>query len=94
MNVVCIRMLLSASIYLSTLQKHEVGFVLILKSAWGVLSTLYFWVWGVLSAFKKTCGGFCPPMTKWMWGVLSVGCSVLHSKRIIPLGHYNQNVHD
>ena len=55
------------------------GFVLILKSAWGVLSTLYFWAWGVLSAFKKTCGGFCPPIRKWAWGVLSVGCFVLHS---------------
>ena len=54
MHVVCIRMLLSASICLSTLQKHEGGFVLILKSAWGVLSMLYFWAWGVLSAFKKT----------------------------------------
>ena len=79
MHVVCIRMLLSASICLSTLQKHEGGFVLILKSAWGVLSTLYFWAWGVLSAFKKTCGGFRPPITKWTWGVLSVGCFVLHS---------------
>ena len=48
------RMLLSASICLSTLQKHEGGFVLILKSAWGVLSTLNYWAWGVLSAFKKT----------------------------------------
>ena len=74
--VVCIRMLLSASICLSTLQKHEGGFVLILKSAWGVLSTLYYWAWGVLSAFKKTCGGFCPPITKWTWGVMSVGCFV------------------
>ena len=55
------------------------GFVLILKSAWGVLSMLYFWAWGVLSAFKKTCGGFCPPIRKWAWGVLSVGCFVLHS---------------
>ena len=55
------------------------GFVLILKSAWGVLSMLYFWAWGVLSAFKKTCGGFCPPIRKWVWGVLSVGCFVLHS---------------
>ena len=73
------RMLLSASICLSTLQKHEGDFVLILKSAWGVLSTLYFWAWGVLSAFKKTCGGFRPPITKWTWGVLSVGCFVLHS---------------
>ena len=81
MHVVCIRMLLlSASICLSTLQKHEGGFVLILKSAWGVLSTLYFWAWGVLSAFKKTCGGFRPPITKWTWGVLSVGCFVLHSE--------------
>ena len=82
MHVVCIRMLLSASICFSTLQKHEGGFVLILKSAWGVLSTLYFWAWGVLSAFKKkkkTCGGFCPPITKWTWGVLSVECFVLHS---------------
>ena len=79
MHVVCIRMLLSASICLSTLQKHEGGFVPILKSAWGVLSTLYFWAWGVLSAFKKTCGGFCPPITKWTWGVLSLGCFVLHS---------------
>ena len=79
MHVVYIRMLLSASICLSTLQKHEGGFVLILKSAWGVLSTLYFWAWGVLSAFKKTCGGFRPPITKWTWGVLSVGCFVLHS---------------
>ena len=52
------------------------GFVLILKSAWGVLSTLYYWAWGVLSAFKKTCGGFCPPITKWTWGVMSVGCFV------------------
>ena len=77
--VVCIRVLLSASICLSTLQKHEGCFVLILKSAWGVLSTLYFWAWGVLSAFKKTCGGFRPPITKWTWGVLSVGCFVLHS---------------
>ena len=51
--VVCIRMLLSASICLSTLQKHEGSFVLISKSAWGVLSTLYYWAWGVLSAFKK-----------------------------------------
>ena len=74
-------MLLSASICLSTLQKHEGGFVLILKSTWGVLSTLYFWAWGVLSAFKKTCGGFCPPITKWTWGVLSVGCFVLHSHK-------------
>ena len=82
MHVVCIRILLSASICLSTLQKHEGGFVLILKSAWGVLSRLYFWAWGVLSAFKKTCGGFCPPITKWMWGVLSVGCFVLHSRNI------------
>ena len=80
MHVVCIRMLLSASICLSTLQKHEGGIVLILKSAWGVLSTLYFWAWGVLSAFKKACGGFRPPITKWTWGVLSVGCFVLHSK--------------
>ena len=32
--------------------------------------------WGVLSAFKKTCGGFCPPITKWTWGVMSVGCFV------------------
>ena len=79
MHVVCIRMRLSASICLSTLQKHEGCFVLILKSAWGVLSTLYFLVWGVLSAFKKTCGGFRPPITKWTWGVLSVGCFVLHS---------------
>ena len=61
-------------------KKHEGGFVLILKSAWGVLSTLYFWAWGVLSAFKKTCGGFCPPIRKWTWGVLSVGCFVLHSR--------------
>ena len=82
MHVVCIRMLLSASICLSTLQKHEGGgVVLILKSAWGVLSTLYFWAWGVLSAFKKTCGGFRPPITKWTWGVLSLGCFVLHSNR-------------
>ena len=80
MHVVCIRMLLSAFISLSTLQKHEGGFVLISKSAWGVLSTLYFWAWGVLSAFKKTCGGFLPPITKWTWGVLSVGCFVLHSR--------------
>ena len=80
MHVVCIRMLLSASICLCTLQKHEGGFVLILKSAWGVLSMLYFWAWGVLSAFKKTCGGFRPPITKWTWGVLSMGCFVLHSK--------------
>ena len=29
------------------------GGVLILKSAWVVLSTLYYWAWGVLSAFKK-----------------------------------------
>ena len=79
MHVVCIRMLLSASICLSTLQKQEGGFVLILKPAWGVLSTLYFWAWGVLSAFKKTCGGFRPPITKRTWGVLSVGCFVLHS---------------
>ena len=79
MRVVCIRMLLSAFICLSTLQKHEGGFVLILKSAWGVLSTLYYWAWGVLSAFKKTCGGFCPHIPKWTWGVLSVGCFVLHS---------------
>ena len=54
MHVVCIRMLLSASICLSTLQKHEGVFVLILKSAWGILSTLYYWAWGVLSAFQKT----------------------------------------
>ena len=79
MHVVCIRMLLSAPICLSTLQKHEGGFVLILKSAWGVLSTLYYWAWGVLSALKKTCGGFCPHIPKWTWGVLSVGCFVLHS---------------
>ena len=52
------------------------GFVLILKFAWGVLSTLYYWTWGVLSAFKKTCGGFCPPIIKWTWGVMSVGCFV------------------
>ena len=76
MHVVCIRILLSASICLSTLQKHVGGFVLILKSAWGVLSTLYYWAWGVLSAFKKHVvvfvhvyqngrGVFCP------WGVLS-----------------------
>ena len=52
------------------------GFVLILKSAWGVLSTLHFWVWGVWLALKKTCGGFCPPVRKWAWGVLSVGCFV------------------
>ena len=87
MHVVCIRMLLSASICLSTLQKHEEGFVLILKSAWGVLSMLYFWAWGVLSAFKKTCGGFCPPITKWTWGVLSVGCFVLHSTAANTKGH-------
>ena len=29
---------------------------------------LYYWAWGILSAFKKTCGGFCPPITKWTWG--------------------------
>ena len=28
---------------------------------------------------KKTCGGFCPPITKWTWGGgggMSVGCFV------------------
>ena len=87
MHVVCIRMLLSASICLSTLQKHEGGFVLSLnlhgvfcpRYTFGRGSTLYFWAWSVLSAFKKTCGGFCPPITKWTWGVLSVGCFILHS---------------
>ena len=93
MHVVCIRMLLSASICLSTLQKHEGGFVLILKSAWGVLSTLYFWAWGVLSAFKKTCGGFRPPITKWTWGVLSVGCFVLHSPIMPPRNTTKMQIH-
>ena len=78
-NACCL--LLSASICLSTLQKHEGCFVLILKSAWGVLSTLHYWAWGVLSAFKKTCGGFCPHIPKWTWGVLSVGCFVLQNFR-------------
>ena len=64
------------SCHMGNKEKHEGGIVLILKSAWGVLSTLYYWAWGVLSAFKKTCGGFCPPITKWTWGVMSVGCFV------------------
>ena len=42
----------------------------------GVLSTLYYWVWGVLSAFKKNMWWFCPRITKWTWGVMSVGCFV------------------
>ena len=49
------------------------GFVLIIKSAWGVLSTLNYWVWGVLSAFKKTWW-FLSTYNK-----MDVGCFVLHS---------------
>ena len=79
--------------HMGNLEKHEVGFVLILKSAWGVLSTLYFWAWGVLSAFKKICGGFCPPITKWTWGVMSVGCFVSIPLRLPPQGGSKEYPH-
>ena len=66
-------------------EKHEGGFVLILKSAWGVLSTLYYWAWGVLSAFKKTCGGFRPPVTKSTWGLCPWGVLSVYRNATPPI---------
>ena len=72
-------------------EKREGLFVLLLKSAWGVLSTLYYWAWGVLSGFKKTCDGFCPPITKWTWGLCPWGVlSVYLFKKGCPYDDGNQ----
>ena len=75
------------SAYLHCKNMRGGGFVLILKSAWDVLSMLYFWAWGVVSAFQKHVVVFVHIYQNGRGVFLSVGCFVLHSKTVAPSRH-------
>ena len=84
MHVVCIRMLLSGSICLSTLQKHVVVFVNIYQNGRGMLCP-----WGVLSythqptvasAEKNVFNNGTHTVTKnalWMLAIITENCKVM-----------------